>query len=563
MSSIQLQDPTQIYLPSNLLASLGVTAAQPSPAPARPASAQSSGTGLLTRVCGDGERTEHLTRAAGKLIADGWSQDDVIVALNAWNANNNPPLPRQKVTDTVESLFKTHARNHPFSATNNEPLQPLFDPTEADVAWMLTTRPKPQEWLLENCLPKGVVGILVAPGGTGKSMFMLQLGTSVATGLPLCDQWDVDQQGEALLIFAEDDKNVVHRRVAAIQGELALRTANFGREFQRNLHVLPRVGENNLMTRSNDRGVVTPTAYVDRLLLAARAYPNLKLVVIDPASRFRGGNENSADDWSVFIVELERIVKALGCTVLVCHHMSKGAMRADDPSQADTRGSSAATDGARWQMNLTKPSMKYMQEHMGGKVPNAVLKNFLLATVTKSNYSPPQDEVLLHRKDSGYLVAAKKAGIAVSLEDRIINLVKREAANGNSYTANQIEEKFAGEGGELGAGKERVRKLLRELVSQGTLKGGRAKAITVGTGTWTPPPAPTREELRDQLLAQATSETETQAILDAYDRAAASPMADGSMASRAPGIGSEVVKNQSLMSDGPISDHQTKHMLNQ
>src|SRR3546814_14499736 len=81
----------------------------------------------------------------------------------------------------------------------------------------------------------------------------------------------------------------------------------------------------------------------------------LKLIVIDPASRFRGGNENSADDVTRFVEQLERLRQETGATVLVCHHANKASMNETTGvrGQAATRGSSAMTDGVRWQLNLS------------------------------------------------------------------------------------------------------------------------------------------------------------------------------------------------------------------
>ena len=66
-----------------------------------------------------------------------------------------------------------------------------FDLSAAGVGLMLETDPPPRLWLVKDRLPLGVVGLLAAAGGTGKSMGVLQLAVSVATGLPWLDRKSV------------------------------------------------------------------------------------------------------------------------------------------------------------------------------------------------------------------------------------------------------------------------------------------------------------------------------------------------------------------------------------
>jgi RecA-family ATPase len=65
---------------------------------------------------------------------------------------------------------------------------------------------------------------------------------------------------------------------------------------------------------------------VDRLVLAAQQIPNLKLIVIDPASRFRGGDENASQDVTRFVEAVERVAQATGAAVLIIHHANKGSI---------------------------------------------------------------------------------------------------------------------------------------------------------------------------------------------------------------------------------------------
>jgi RecA-family ATPase len=422
--------------------------------------------------CRDGERTQRLASLLGKWYREGDSVEDATFKALGWNSRNQPPLPEDKVRSTAESMWRTHHRNHGGAKAANAPITPLFDLALTRVDQLLDNNPLPRDWLLDGCLPWSKVGALVAGGGTGKSQFLLQLAVSVATGHPPCEYWKIGQQGSALAIFAEDDMDDIHRRLANIQQELAGTVPNFDALVRQNLYIHSAVGDFNLMTRELQRGGVEATDYVDRLLLAIKGIPDLKLIALDPGSRFRGGNENAAEDATRFVEQLERIKSETGATVLVAHHMHKGAAQQDAPSQHAARGSSALTDGVRWQMNLGPISDKLMKAN---GISEHDRHRHLLAQVTKTNYSPPQDGVVLMRKDGGYLTALKRT----TLEDRISDLINQEARANKKYTANQFEDKFAGEAGPLKAGKVTVRKAIADMVKARRLDGGKGKHLRV------------------------------------------------------------------------------------
>ena len=331
----------------------------------------------------------------------------------------------------------------------------------------------------------GATFVFVAPGGTGKSQFVLQMGVTVATGIPLCDVWQGGERGTALLLLAEDEIDEVHRRLDRIITELSPSHPKIAADLRAGLLIKSMTASNNLMTRAQHRGDVEATDYVDRLLMTVSGIPDLKLIVIDPASRFRGGNENSADDSTRFIEQLERLRHATGATVLVCHHANKASMNPTTGTrgQAATRGSSAMTDGVRWQLNLSQPTKE-------AKVGLDASKHYLSAELSKSNYGPPIDAEILIRKPNGYLTSLRASGVPVTLEDRVLQLIRDEAALGKSYSANQIENTFGGEGGSLKTGKNSVRKAINALLNAGKIRRNRGKLVAMPDKPINPPSAP-------------------------------------------------------------------------
>lgn len=475
MLPIKFADPSRRYSSGDLKAQLRLVVTNGGPSAShgtRPPQLAVHEDNPFLNSYPDGERTAALTKVVGDLLSKSHPVDMVHQIALDWNARQSPPLDVDKVRRTVESLAKTDARNHP--ERHKVPLTPLFDIADANIDLLLRTSPPVRRWLLSGMLPLGIVGMIVAPGGTGKSQFVLQMGVTVATGIPLCDVWQGGERGTALLLLAEDEIDEVHRRLDRIITELSPSHPAMAADLRKGLFIKSLTASNNLMTRAQRRGDVEATDYVDRLLLTVAGIPDLKLIVIDPASRFRGGDENAADDTTRFIEQLERLRHATGATVLVCHHANKASMNPTTGTrgQAATRGSSAMTDGVRWQLNLS-PATKE------AKVGLDASKHYLSAELTKSNYGPPIDAEILIRKPNGYLVGLRASGVPVTLEDRVLQLIRDEADVGKSYSANQIENTFGGEGGSLKAGKNSVRKAVNALLNAGKIRRDHGKLVAM------------------------------------------------------------------------------------
>ena len=128
----------------------------------------------LFRVCRDTERTAHLTRLAGYLVRMGLETSAATDLCLAWNAHNDPPLPDAKIRFTVVSIARTHARNHPGYETDDTP---LFDLAEASVGRFIGKPVPERDWDLEECLPRGKVGMLVAPGAPANRSYYFNSAT--------------------------------------------------------------------------------------------------------------------------------------------------------------------------------------------------------------------------------------------------------------------------------------------------------------------------------------------------------------------------------------------------
>lgn len=349
-----------------------------------------------------------------------------------------------------------------------DPADPLFDIEEARVGKFMAAPPPPQRWVLSACLPLGKTVLIVGPGGVGKSRFIMQLQIALATGLPFCGCWPVGEEGASLALYSEDEETELHRRFHNIVHSMK---PNQQKLIAERVHFKSMVGMSNQLTHK-DGAEVEWTDYVDRLIALARQIKNLKLIIIDPASRFRGGDENNSTDTTRFVEACEMVAKATGATVMIVHHVNKGSMRETDSSQAASRGSSALTDGVRWQMNLSPMSEAEAKTY---DVPKDQRRLNIKALVTKNNYGPPQaEDVWLKLSESGVLARVEMStALDTKNEERLAKIVKKvtdDAAIGIEHSKSGFGKEYAGKDGIFEIGDQGLRGLIELAIEKKLLQ---------------------------------------------------------------------------------------------
>ena len=270
-------------------------------------------------------------------------------------------------------------------------------------------------------LPLGRTAMLVAPGGVGKTQALMQLAVAVATGRPWLDTYDVASPGPVLAIFGEEDADEFKRRLHRCATALDLwGDKDAMGDLGRNLHALPMYGKPVTLVDKDGK----ETAFTEdlRRLLAGKDW---RLVILDPASRFMGPEcETDNKAATTWIECLERITQAHGKpAVLFAHHTNKGGLNPGETDQGAARGSSALTDGVRWQANLDRA---FDTVGEGRDAHEKLDPNRCTLRVVKRNYGPPTNPLELERDidHGGYLVPVS----AATLKEATLTSNKRIAA---------------------------------------------------------------------------------------------------------------------------------------
>jgi len=290
---------------------------------------------------------------------------------------------------------------------------PREEPGELGAAWRwlgdlhwLDGKPPSRRWLLQRdaepqedtrvprgFLPLGKVGMIAAAGGAGKTMALVQLAVSVATGRPWLGHYTVppESRGRVLLALGEEDAEEVQRRLYAIRTGLELNPQEVA-DLKRNLMVLPLAGKPvQLIAAAGKDGKPEETPFLGELRRRlSTAGVDWKLLVLDPLSRW-AGPETETDNFAAtrFVSIIESLAQVPGGpTVLLAHHTTKAARKEGSGDATAARGASALTDGVRWVATMSKADT-------GGMV----------LSLAKTNYTAPAADLMLKQIEGGVLRA--------------------------------------------------------------------------------------------------------------------------------------------------------------
>ncbi len=353
----------------------------------------------------------------------------------------------------------------------------LIDEAEAEnpfflklipAAVMLANEPEPQRFVIEGLIPEPIVAAIVAPGSTGKSFWIMQVAASVATGSPFFGH-PVHCPGGVLMIGAEDDAEEMARRlhaIAKLNGWESWRD-----EFKalgRNFYPISRVGKDNRLTERVEGNIVPRPQWTQAIIDAAKRVPDLRLIILDPVSRFRSGDENDNEAATKFVEALETIRQATGVTVMCAHHSRKGST---GDSADDIRGASAFVDALRFAATLSVPNPEQAKQ-MG--LDDEERRKLVRFNVVKSNYRTDTDTFWMRRGAGGALEWADAPAVLKSADQRseqryeealplIIEKVKAGACRESHF------RRYAGKEGIFRMGDQSLRACVTRAIEEGSI----------------------------------------------------------------------------------------------
>ena len=419
----------------------------------------------------EGGRNDALAVIVGAFIARGDSYEECLEGVKKWNQNNQPPLELNEMTRTVNNIWSKHYKNSNVQAINT-PFQSAPEIKQYKIVKaedLLATLPLPRKWVIDDFLPRNIVAALIAAGGSGKSYLAMNLAISVASGGILFNKFMPSKEGKVVFISGEDDIAELQRRLHWSTGSLPK-------------HVVDRIGKNinfvdladtfEAFTEKDRTGEVHMTNSVTNLISSIKnsVGSEVDLIIVDPVSRFRGGEENLAVDTTRFVQALQMFTNQLNATVLCLHHVNKGA-KSNGTGQNNARGSSALVDGVRLVMELNQLSEDEVKKLYGD---TQVKLNILNLHCVKTNYTKPFDPIALNKGENGCLeVMAMVAGDHIKVS--ILREIKK-----TSLTKSQFKETYGkAKGGMFGLSQKELVKKLEDFEKDGLIDIKEREPMTV------------------------------------------------------------------------------------
>jgi hypothetical protein len=275
-------------------------------------------------------------------------------------------------------------------------------------------------------LPHGVVGVVTATGGVGKTFFLVGLSAALAGGGSF-GPIRATKHIRTLVIFGEDDQAEVNRRF----------WDHTSGQIPEKLHAVSTVGRVGPLLKF-DRGTPVKAPGYHWLERTIQGHPGLELLILDPMSRFYGLEENDAGQATEFIRTLEGLSQKYGLTILFSHHTSKQG--STTISQGAPRGSSALVDGCRWNLGLIRMD-KATAEGMGITNP----RQYVVADLPKNNYGPDLPaQLVMERGSNGELTFCNPAAeMFAEMAEALLELLRLDT---QLYTRDELCSREKGKG---------------------------------------------------------------------------------------------------------------------
>lgn len=160
--------------------------------------------------------------------------------------------------------------------------------------------------LIKGVLRQGHKMLIAGPSKAGKSFALIEMSIAIAEGKKWLN-WECSK-GRVLYVNLELDRPSALHRFKDVYTAMELEPNNI-----------------NNIDIWNLRGKTVPMDKLAPKLIRRALKKNYISVIIDPIYKVLTGDENSADQMAHFTNQFDKVATELGCSVIYCHHHSKGA----------------------------------------------------------------------------------------------------------------------------------------------------------------------------------------------------------------------------------------------
>jgi hypothetical protein len=282
-----------------------------------------------------------VIRLVASYVARGLSDDEIHGLTDPLTlAGYTVDQTRREVQTAIDG-----ARRKGWTPPPQEYARPDFDTAQPDAAvtsraleWFDEIEPALSDsYLVKGVIAGGAMSVVYGPSNSGKTFFAMDLAFHIAAGLPAWCGRRIRQAG-VLYLAAEGGRGAANR-IVAMREEYGVCKVPFA---------LRRAGLDLLKNEADLNSVATLAQEVK-----ARAPGLPLLIVIDTLSRIMaGGDENSAQDMTALIRNIDAIREHTGAHIMLIHHSGKDVARgarghSSLRAATDTEVEVSNEDGAR------------------------------------------------------------------------------------------------------------------------------------------------------------------------------------------------------------------------
>ena len=256
--------------------------------------------------------------------------------MNGPNSARSNGLLDQHGADTIQQIIADALDDTVFPGADHEPppptsaadyglpdeAPPIGGRAETPLQFMdlsgLDEVPVPErKWAILNRVPLHQAGLFSGEGGTGKSIIELQKNVAHVMG----KDWlgSMPALGPAIYVGAEDDKDELHIRLAAIAKHHGV---TFKDLADGGLHVLPMLGQDATLCAPTGKSGKVETTALYRKLYQAAGDIKPKNISIDTLCRAFVGNEIDRVQVYGFAMHMQALAMAAEGSVTILSHPS-------------------------------------------------------------------------------------------------------------------------------------------------------------------------------------------------------------------------------------------------
>ena len=288
----------------------------------------------------------------------------------------------------------------------------------------------PRQWCVPDWVPDNVVTLLSGDGGTGKSLFAMQLATSCAIGIPFMGIELARRR--VLYLAAEDDGDELHRRQADINHGLRIDFSDLaGQLFWRVLS-----GEEALLASADGKS---------RSLKETATYGNLKafcvrnriqLIIVDTVADTFGGLEIDRQHVTKYVRLLEAIARETGGAVIILAH----------PGVAGLSNGTGISGSTAWR-NAVR-SVVYMRRPTDEEANGPEARDLRIVERLKGNFAAAGAELRVSWWQGHFVMAdSPPAGATavdvIASEVKVLAALRRATRQGRLMTFSKTSTSYA------------------------------------------------------------------------------------------------------------------------